>query len=820
MDRLARSLSDFRPLSSCFTRRRHGARLRLLLVALAAVVAAPQVALADSLSGRIRDPQGGIVIGAQLRLFDRASGQVRESASAADGRYAFAGIPAGEYVIEARGSGGALSGATVVSVAGARNLDVTMGVSGITTEVVVTASSTPLVVQEVAKALDVIDAEEIALRNELSVAEALRVLPGIRVQSLGGPGSFTTIQTRGMRNQDTAVLIDGMRFRDAASPQGDATGFLANLAIVDTEQIEVLRGSGSSLYGSNAMAGVINITSRTGGGAAHGDLLAEGGGLGLFRAVPSVSGGLAGDRLTYSGALSYINVADGVRGANPYRSVSPQGMLRYQFSPTLSATGRVWYSDNESQTRNSPEFPAEVLANFPAAGIVRAVPLPTDQLERFEQGLPINGGTATFVPSATDPDAVLRSSFLNGSAVLQHTIAPGATYRVAYQALATEREHANGPLGVGFQPFDQDSSFYDGRTDLVQARLDSAFGTSNFLSAGYEFEREQLFTAATGNIATITIDSYSHALYAQDRIELLGGRLQLSFGGRLQTFDLPDPAFVGGSHPYGGGAFDVPTAYTGDAALAYFVPGSETKLRVHAGNSYRAPSPYERFGGSFSTFFGSFSFYGDPRLEPERAVSFDGGVDQWLFDSKLQVSGTAFYTDLQEIIIFDFANFPAAGDPFGRFFGYRNAGGGRARGVELSAQASPGIATNLRISYTYTDSESATPTIGDDFYGVPGLSKHLFTLSATQWIAERFNVTFDLFAASDYLLSPYGALGRRMIFGGPVKGDLVVRYDLLARPDLGLDLYAKVENLFDHAYYEDGFLTPGAWVIGGLRVRY
>ena len=820
MDRLARSLSDFRPLSSCFTRRRHGARLRLLLVALAAVVAAPQVALADSLSGRIRDPQGGIVIGAQLRLFDRASGQVRESASAADGRYAFAGIPAGEYVIEARGSGGALSGATVVSVAGARNLDVTMGVSGITTEVVVTASSTPLVVQEVAKALDVIDAEEIALRNELSVAEALRVLPGIRVQSLGGPGSFTTIQTRGMRNQDTAVLIDGMRFRDAASPQGDATGFLANLAIVDTEQIEVLRGSGSSLYGSNAMAGVINITSRTGGGAAHGDLLAEGGGLGLFRAVPSVSGGLAGDRLTYSGALSYINVADGVRGANPYRSVSPQGMLRYQFSPTLSATGRVWYSDNESQTRNSPEFPAEVLANFPAAGIVRAVPLPTDQLERFEQGLPINGGTATFVPSANDPDAVLRSSFLNGSAVLQHTIAPGATYRVAYQALATEREHANGPLGVGFQPFDQDSSFYDGRTDLVQARLDSAFGTSNFLSAGYEFEREQLFTAATGNIATITIDSYSHALYAQDRIELLGGRLQLSFGGRLQTFDLPNPAFVGGSHPYGGGAFDVPTAYTGDAALAYFVPGSETKLRVHAGNSYRAPSPYERFGGSFSTFFGSFSFYGDPRLEPERAVSFDGGVDQWLFDSKLQVSGTAFYTDLQEIIIFDFANFPAAGDPFGRFFGYRNAGGGRARGVELSAQASPGIATNLRISYTYTDSESATPTIGDDFYGVPGLSKHLFTLSATQWIAERFNVTFDLFAASDYLLSPYGALGRRMIFGGPVKGDLVVRYDLLARPDLGLDLYAKVENLFDHAYYEDGFLTPGAWVIGGLRVRY
>lgn len=820
MDRSACPLPIFRFRSSSFNRRRHGARLRLLFVTLVASVIAPHAALADSLSGRIRDPQGGVVADAQLRLFDRASGQVRESASAADGRYAFPGIPAGEYVIEARGSGGALSGATVVSVDGALSLDVTLAVSGITAEVVVTASGTPLVVQEVAKALDVIDADEIALRNELSVAEALRTLPGIRVQSLGGPGSFTTIQTRGLRSYDTAVLIDGMRFRDAASPQGDATGFLANLATVDTEQIEVMRGSGSSLYGSNAMAGVINITSRTGGGAAHGEMLAEGGGLGMFRALPSVRGGLAGDRLTYSGALSYINVADGIRGANPYRSVSPQGMLRYQVSPTLSATGRVWYSDNESQTRNSPAFPADVLANFPAAGVVRAVPLPTNQLERFEQGLAIDGGAATFVPSANDADAKLRSAFFNGSAVLQHSLAAGTTYRVAYQAVSTEREHANGPQGVGFQPFDSSSSFFDGRTDVVQARLDSALGASNFLSAGYEFEREQLFTAASGDIATINIDSYSHALYVQDRIELLDGRLQLSVGGRVQTFNLPDPTYVGGSHPYGSVDFDVPTAYTGDAALAYFVPGSETKLRLHVGNSYRAPSPYERFGGSFSSFFHSFSFYGDPRLEPERAVALDGGVDQWLFDGKLQASATAFYTDLQNTIIFDFANFPAATDPFGRFFGYRNSGSGRARGAELSAQAAPSLSTSLRVSYTYTDSESDTPTIGDDFYGVPGLSKHLFTLTATQWIGERLNLTFDLFAASDYALSPFGALGRRMIFGGPVKGDLVVRYDLLARPNLGLDLYAKVENLFDHAYYEDGFLTPGVWAIGGLRVRY
>lgn len=791
-----------------------------LVIAAALAAALPHPAAADSLAGRVLDPQDRVVPQAQVRLFDRTSGQVRETVSAPDGSYLFGDIPPGDYLLEGQGAAGSLSGAAVVRVEGSSRSDLALGVSGVTAEVVVTASSTPLLAREVAKALDVIDGRELALRNELSVAEAVRTLPGVRVQSLGGPGSFTTVQTRGMRSYDTAVLIDGLRFRDAASPQNDATAFLSNLATVDTERIEVMRGSGSSLYGSNAMAGVINVTSRTGGGPAQGDVLLEGGGLGLIRTVPSLRGGLAGDRVTYSGAVSYIDVTGGVRGANPYRSVSPQGMLRYQLSPALSATGRVWYAGDEARTRNSPDFPAAVLANFPAAGSVPAVALPTDQLARFERGLPFDGGAATFVPSANDPDAVRRSSFLNASAVLRHSVAPGATYRVAYQAAATEREHANGPRGVGFQPFDESSSFYDGRTDLLQARLDATLGTSNFFTAGYEFEREQLFTEASGNVATITIDSYSHALYAQDRIELLGGRLQVSFGGRVQTFDLADPTFVGGSHPYGGAEADVPTAYTGDAAVAWFVPGSETKLRLHIGNSYRAPSPFERFGGTFSSFFRSFSFYGDPRLEPERAVALDGGVDQWLFDAKVQIGATAFYTDLQNTILFDFANFPAATDPFGRFFGYRNSGGGRARGVEVSVQAAPSVATSLRVSYTYTDSESDTATIGDDFFGVPGLSRHLFALTATQWIAQRLNVTFDLFAASDYPLSPYGALGRRLVFGGPVKGDLVVRYDLLARPELGLDLYAKVENLFDHAYYEDGFLTPGAWAIGGLRVRY
>ena len=791
-------------------------------VAVSALLLLPGAAYADSLAGRVLDPQGGVVPQAELLLYERTGGgQVREGNAGPDGQYVFDDIPGGQYVLEGRASGGSLSGSAVVTVAGDQALDLELAVSGIAAEVIVTASSTPLAVQEVAKVVDVIDSEEIALRNELSITEALRTLPGIRVQTLRGPGSFTTIQTRGLRGHDTALLIDGMRFRDAASPQGDATAFYESLTTVDTERIEVLRGSGSSLYGSSAMAGVINVTSRTGAGAPEGDLLIEGGGLGLMRTVPSIRGGLANDRFTYSGAMAYINMTGGVRGENPYKSVSPQATVRYRFTPGLSATGRFWYTRDDLRLTESPAFPAEVLSNFPATGVVPARALPTDQLALFEQGQAFTAGTATFAPSQNDPDANRESSFLNGSATLQHTVAAGATYRVSYQGVDTNRAFLDGPLGGGpFEPATSNRSNYDGRIDTLQARFDTAFGDSNTFSAGYELEREEYFSASSTNDATVTIGSVSHSLYAQDQLHFLDGRLQATLGTRLQAFALQDPLFVGGSHPYAGVAFDAPTAYTGDVSVAYFVPSSGTKVRMHVGNSYRAPSAFERFGGSFSSFSGSFSYWGDPRLNPERSVAFDTGVDQWWFDSKMQLSTTFFYTDLLETIIFDFANFPAATDPFGRFGGYRNTGGGQARGVEMSVQAAPSTGTNLRIAYTYTDSRSNTPTIGDDFFGVPGLSEHMFTLTATQWIANRVNVAFDLFAASDYFLSPYGANARRMLFHGPMKADLVLRYDLPAGGGLRMDVYGKIENLLDQYAYEDGFLGPGRWAIAGLRFRY
>jgi len=797
---------------------------KMISAALLALLFTASSLRADSVKGRILDPDGLAVANARLQLFDRNGGERRRAVSDAQGAYAFVKLPAGDYLLDAEAPGAALTGSREIVIRGDETQDLVLAVTAADVEVIVTASSTPLLLTEVAKAVDVIDSEEMALRNEFSLSEALRSIPGVRVRQLRGPGSTTTLQTRGMRSYDTALLIDGMRFRDAAGTQGDASALYQDLLIVDTERVEFMRGSGSSLYGSHAMAGVININSSQGGGKTHGEIRTEGGGLGMLRGVARVGGGLADNRFVYSGGFSHLNVVNGYRDRSPHRNTSAQGFAKYQFTPKISLSGRLWGADVFTAQADSAAFPSSVTANFPATGTVRAIALPIDQVERYEQGLPITAGNATFVPSPIDPDYRRVSAFLASALILQHQLTPNSSYRVAYQGVDTNRALQDGPggLGDGFNLYSSDQHF-DGRTDTLQARTDHRVGANHLLTAGYEFEREEYYNFNTDEspnpaISETDINQRSHALFGQDQMRFVDGQLHVSLSGRAQFFETGTPFFSGSANPYDGVELETPpSAYTGDAAVAYFVRGSQTKLRAHAGNSYRAPSSYERFGAYLSPSFSSF--YGDPRLSPERSIAIDAGIDQWLLDAKVRLSGTFFYTELQETVVFDFANFPLD-DPFGRFGGYANGGGGVARGVEVSGEASPTSNTRFRASYTYTNSDSRTPRIGTDFFGIPSQSNHIVSMTATRWITRRFQATFDLFAASDYSYSPFGAMSRRMIFDGPVKADVVFSYDLPLTDSQSVEFYGKVENVLNRKYYENGFGSPGAWAIGGMRFKF
>jgi len=226
----------------------------IVLVLLLAAFQLPLSLSAETLTGQVLDPQSKAIAGAQVRLFDLNGGEMRTTRSADDGTYSFKGLPIGNFLLEAGNSSGTLSGSSEVLVAGDKKLDLKLEISSIKSEILVIASNAPQLTDEIAKAVDSIDSNEIALRDENSIPDAVRSLPGIRVQTQEGPGSLTTIQMRGLGSQDTAVVIDGVRFRDAGSIQGDATSMFEDMNLVDTDRIEVLRGSGSSLYPTRSAA--------------------------------------------------------------------------------------------------------------------------------------------------------------------------------------------------------------------------------------------------------------------------------------------------------------------------------------------------------------------------------------------------------------------------------------------------------------------------------------------------------------------------------------------------------------------------------------
>ncbi len=788
-------------------------------------------ALAASIEGAVKDPAGALVHNAVVRLLDRDGATVRSARSDASGAFRFDNVAAGEYLLVTETAGfPAQSQPVRLDSVETREANVTLALGSLRTQVQVTAASAPLPLDEIAKAGESVPAQEIENRDEFSIAEAVRLLPGMRVSQLGGPGNLISIQIRGMRSQDTAVLFDGLRVRDAADPQGSASPFLEVLNTMDTASVEVLRGSGSSLYGSHAIGGVINILGEEGGGPWRGQILAEGGGLGLLRGVARTSGSIR-NRLLLSAGLGHLDVRDGVAGANPHRNTSGQGFARWLISPAMSLSGRVTGINAWTRLTDSPFVAFEQMANIPANGIIRAVPLNDAQLLRLERGLPIDYGRSNYVPAPNDPDYARPSAIVNTSAIFRHELGPLASYRVSYQGLDSQRRFDDGPLGASYEPMYNNRSRFDGRVHLLQARADVQPHPTQSLSFFYEREQERYAgrnsdenpDPALRASDSTTVHQSSNSYAAQDRMQWLGGALRVALSGRLQQFSMEVPRFGGATSPYQGteSTFQsAPRALTGDMAAAYLVSRSGTKLRAHVGNAYRAPSSYERFGSFF--FFGSFSAYGDPRLRPERAVSVDAGIDQWLAGDKLQLSATVFYTRLQDIIRFDFSGLIPPDDPYGRFGGYINGKGGLARGVELSVRARPHRSTSIEASYTYQNSDDRTPPVaGTNSLSSLRVSPHMASLLWTQWLGGRLSVTTDLSYASAYPIPIFAGMGSRTFrFEGPLKLDTVGSFRLTQWERGSLSLYGKVENLLNRQFYESGFRGPKRWALAGLRFEF
>lgn len=766
-----------------------------------------------AISGIAKDSSGSAIPHAKVTLEQLTGSVVSITETGPAGHFQFRNVAPGDYLLDASTPGLNTIHPLHLSISLGKEQSVTLklAVSAVRAEVSVTAANLPESVDQVSKQLEIVDPAEAEQRGIVSAAGALRYVPGVRVITLGGPGSFSSVQMRGMRSYDTSLLFNGFRFRDPTSVEGDATAYLGDLMLVDSSRIEVLQGSGSSLYGTNAMAGTVNVITDPGGGPFRGDMDVQGGGLDLFRGLAHFAGGALHNRLMYSAGGSNLNVTDGVNQAGAVRDWSGQGSVSYALTPTIRLSADIFANTGFQQQTLDP-YPIESAL---ITGITPAT-------------------SATFVPSPGDPDRGRNSHFLDSLFRYEQQVNSRFSYRVGYNLVDVSRDSRDGPAGPNtpyeFQPLFNTSDRFTGRIDTLQARADYLLGEHQALTAGYEFERDTYLELSADQdpdpatrVYTSTNDTQkSNAVFAQDQLRFLGNRLEILFSGRYTKDTLTQPAFVGGASPYA--SFPLPSppgAFTGDASAAYFFKKTATKIRAHVGNSFRMPSIYERFGGFF--FGGTYFPIGDPTLAPERAISGDLGFDQYFWNSRLRVSATYFYSQLQQII--GYLSFPPGYvDIYGRTGGYYNTGGGIARGAELSAELHPSRKTSISASYTYTNSkdrvsEFYTGTAFDPLQR-PGVIPHLFSVVATQRFGSRIDVAADFEAGSAYLYPLYGLEPYAYHFAGPRLLGISGGYTIPVSDRVSLRIYARVSNALNQDYFEEGFFTPRRWAVAGLHFAF
>ena len=178
---------------------------------------------------------------------------------------------------------------------------------------VISASKSQQKLLDVTSSVDVITADDIEARGFTTVTQALNSVSGVSFTSNGGVGHSTSVYLRGMSSNRTLVLIDGIRYNDATSPSG---ADFAHLMVADIEQIEVVKGAQSGIWGADASAGVINIITKKAQDGVHGSLYAEGGSFATKR---------AGASLSFKNSSFYIKATHDYLESDGFSAYAPNG---------------------------------------------------------------------------------------------------------------------------------------------------------------------------------------------------------------------------------------------------------------------------------------------------------------------------------------------------------------------------------------------------------------------------------------------------------------------------------------------------------------
>jgi len=628
-------------------------------------------------------------------------------------------------------------------------------------DVVVSATKTPIPAKQVTSAVEVITGEEMQQRKVRTVAEALRWASGLAVFQSGGLGTVVDVRMRGGTPEQTLVLIDGAIVNSASIGTYD----FAHLTSDNIERIEILRGSQSMLWGSDAMGGVINITTKRGRDKPNVSAFAEHGSFNTIRE----GGGLSGKKgpIDFSGSITRLDTA-GFSAINYRRGAAERdGYHNWQGSLRLGADvpkdGRLDFSFRWQ----------DGIVHFDGFSF-NPVTFASDPADVF--GARSRSTQYVFAGNYAQPITAWWSQKLTLSRATDNLVSDGG---------AVERSVVTGTTGlVGF-PF---RSQIETTSNRIEWQHNFQVGKPLLLTAGYQFReqkgdnRDLLTNTTTFENKTLS----SHAGFGEAQLNLWD-RVFGTAGIRQDEYNV----------------FGSATTYR--VTGGYLHKETGTKLRGSYSTGFRAPTINQLF----------FPGFGTPNLRPEKSQSFDAAIEQTFPDDRGSISVGYFWTRYRDLIlsVFDPAVCTAPGS-FG--FCAQNVGLARAEGVEVTTKLKlyrdGRWIKNLDLHIQYTYAATRDISSGSDSR-LPKWPLHQISTVISYQPVEGLLANLE----GRYVGERFGSVGNSNATPSFVVWNLSASYDVTKY----MQAYLRLDNIFNEKYEETLFFgTPIRSIFGGVRFNY
>ena len=620
----------------------------------------------------------------------------------------------------------------------------------ITAERVSTArASTPATVT-------VLTGKELQARGIRPLSEALRDVAGLEVAQSGSYGGQTSMFMRGGESDYVKVLVDGVPIND---PGGAID--LADLTTDNVERVEIVRGPVSVLYGSDAVSGVVQVFTKRGQGATHGDLSLRAGSYTAIEALGGIAGGT--EVVNYSVTASRAST-DGIYPQNnEYRNIVWSGLLRATPDERTDANLGLRYTEGRY--------------HYPTDGTGQIV-----DANAFQQ--------RNRVAAALDFGRQFTSN-LEGRLLLALNQLDGGI-----------DDQSDGPADtLGYFGYNSVQTVMRRSADL---RVNAYAPSSSVVTAGVQLE-EQRERSATESLSEYGSSSGSFDV----------NRMNLGYYGQLRSTPVSPLDFTLGARIDDNDTFGTFVSYRGGAV---FRVSGGTRVRGSVGKAFKEPTFYENFADApFAR--------GNPDLLPERSFAWEVGVEQRLLGDRIELGVTYFDQQFRDLIQFTFAppnqedpnyfNIAAANARgleleavaapwFGGTLrvGYTYL---HTEVVDAGFDEGPGG------GFVEGERLLRRPTHALSFFVGQDIGERATLTGGVRYVGDRDDRDFSMYPTEPVVLPSYVTID--------LSAAVTVWRGANGRPRT--DVTARITNLLDREYQEVfGFLTAGRVIVAGVKVGF